>query len=61
MTPDTAASVADLVAWPIVRGHLQRSLQELKQRVEARPTVRSAPAVGKRRHHTGRATKARQQ
>jgi len=29
-------SVADLVAWPIVRGHLQRSLQKLKPRLETR-------------------------
>jgi len=34
-------SVADLAAWPIVRGHLQRSLEELKRRVEMRPPVRS--------------------
>ena len=54
-------SVADLVAWPIVRGHLQHSLKELKHQVETRPTVRSAPAVGKRRHRTARVTKARRQ
>jgi uncharacterized membrane protein len=54
-------SVADLVAWPIVRGHLQRSLQELKHRVETRPTVRFASAVEKRPHHTERLTKARRQ
>ena len=47
-------SIADLVAWPIVRGHLQRSLEALKQRVETRPRPRSTTAVGKRRHATGR-------
>jgi len=52
-------SIADLIAWPIVRGHLQHSLQELKHRVETRPTVRSEPAVGKRRHHTQRVTKTK--
>jgi uncharacterized membrane protein len=52
-------SVADLVAWPIVRGHLQRSLEELKQRVETRPTVRSEPAVDKRRHHAEGVTKTK--
>jgi uncharacterized membrane protein len=52
-------SIADLVAWPIVRGHLQRSLGELKQRVETPPTARSASTVGKRRQHTERVTKAR--
>ena len=52
-------SIADLIAWPIVRGHLQRSLQELKHRVETRPTVRSRRAVGRRRHHTQRVTKTK--
>jgi uncharacterized membrane protein len=52
-------SIADLVAWPIVRGHLQRSLEELKHRVETRPTVRSEPAVGNRRHHIEGARKVR--
>ncbi len=52
-------SIADLVAWPIVRGHLQRSLEELKHRLETAPTVRRKPAVGKRRHHTERVRKAR--
>jgi uncharacterized membrane protein len=52
-------SIADLVAWPIVRGHLQRSLRELKHRVETRPMVRSEPAVNERRHHAGRVSKAR--
>jgi uncharacterized membrane protein len=51
-------SIADLVAWPIVRGHLRRSLQELKRRVEMRPTVGSKPGVGKRRHHTQGVTRA---
>jgi uncharacterized membrane protein len=51
-------SIADLVAWPIVRGHLRRSLQELKHRVETRPAVRSAPAVEKRRRYTGGRRKA---
>jgi uncharacterized membrane protein len=46
-------SIADLVAWPIVRGHLQRSLQALKHGVETRPRARSARAVVKRRHDTG--------
>ena len=50
-------SIADLVAWPIVSGQLQRSLQELKQRVETLPTVRPAPGVGKRRHRTQRVAK----
>lgn len=45
-------SIADLVAWPIVRGHLRRSLQELKHQVETRPILRSEPAVGRRRHHS---------
>ncbi len=41
--------IADLVAWPIVRGHLQRSLQELAWRVETPPTIPSVtPAT--RRH-----------
>ena len=52
-------SIADLVAWPIVRGHLQRSLQELKHRVETWPTVRSESAVDRRRHYTGGLRKAR--
>jgi len=52
-------SIADLVAWPIVRGHLQRSLAELKRRVETRPRVRAQPAVVKRQHRTARVTKAR--
>jgi uncharacterized membrane protein len=49
--------IADLVAWPIVRGHLQRSLQELARRVEQQWTTRSA-APGAR-HHTGRTRTAR--
>ena len=53
-------SIADLVAWPIVRGHLRRSLEDLKHRVETLPMARSEPAVGKRRHHTEGVTKARQ-
>ena len=52
-------SVVDLVAWPIVRSHLQRSLEELKHRVETRPSVRSEPAVGKRRHQAERVTELR--
>jgi len=52
-------SIADLIAWPIVRGHLQRSLEELKHRVETLSTVRRTPAVGKRRHHSQRVTKAK--
>ena len=52
---------ADLVAWPIVRGHLQRSLEELKHRIETLPAVRSEAAAGKRRHHIGVPTKARRQ
>lgn len=52
-------SVADLIAWPIVRGHLQRSLEELKHRVETRPTVRPDAAVRKRRRHTEPVTKAK--
>ena len=47
-------SIADLIAWPIVRNHLQRSLQALKQRAETRPHTRSAPAVDTRRQDTGR-------
>ena len=54
-------SVADLVAWPIVRGHLQRSLEKLKHRVEALPPLGSEPAVDKRRHRSERVTKARRQ
>jgi len=53
--------IADLVAWPIVRGHLQRSLQELARRVEQLPATRSAGAPGKRQHRTGRARTARRQ
>lgn len=52
-------SIADLVAWPIVRGHLQRSLEELKHRVETLPSVRSAPAVGKRRRHNAGTTRTK--
>ena len=52
-------SIADLVAWPIVRGHLQRSLAELKHRIETLPAVRSEAAAGKRRHHTQGVAKAR--
>jgi uncharacterized protein YndB with AHSA1/START domain len=49
--------IADLVAWPIVRGHLQRSLQELARRVETPPAARSgAPAT---RHHAGPTRTAR--
>ena len=54
-------SIADLVAWPIVRGHLQRSLEELKHRIETLPAVRSEPAASKRRHRTEGLTKARRQ
>jgi len=52
--------IADLVAWPIVRGHLQRSLEELARRVEQLPT-RSASALRARQHCTGRARTARRQ
>jgi uncharacterized membrane protein len=52
-------SIADLVAWPIVRGHLQRSLEELKQRVETLPSARSGSTVDKRRHHTEGVTRVR--
>ena len=45
-------SIADLIAWPIVRGHLQRSLQELARQVEKPPPTRSAARAT--RHHTGR-------
>jgi hypothetical protein len=53
-------SVADLAAWPIVRGHLQRSLETLKHRVETRPPVRSelehaSPHVPARRSQNPRA------
>ena len=51
--------IADIVAWPIVRGHLQRSLQELARRVETPPATRTT-APG-RRHHTGRTRIARRQ
>ena len=47
-------SIADLVAWPIVRRHLRRSLQALKQRIETRPRARSPRARDTRRHATGR-------
>jgi uncharacterized membrane protein len=33
--------LADRVAYPTVRGHLERSLRELKRHVEARPRTRS--------------------
>ena len=52
-------SIADLVAWPIVRGHLQRSLGELKQRVETPPTARSGSTASTRRHRTARVTRVR--
>ncbi len=52
-------SIADLVAWPIVRARLQGSLGELKHRIETLPAVRSAPAVGKRRRHTEGTTKTK--
>jgi uncharacterized membrane protein len=52
-------SIADLVAWPIVRGRLQRSLEQLKQRVETPPTARSESTVGKRRRHPAGVTRAR--
>jgi len=44
--------IADLVAWPIVRGHLQRSLQELARRIETPPAARSAAPIPQ--PHTGR-------
>lgn len=51
--------IADLVAWPIVRGHLQRSLQQLARRVEMpRPTRPAAPEA---RRHTKRTRAARRQ
>jgi uncharacterized membrane protein len=52
-------SIADWVAWPIVSGHLQRSLEELKQQLETPPTARSESTVGKRRHRTERVTKTK--
>jgi uncharacterized membrane protein len=36
-----AALLADRVALPIVRGHLERSLEKLKRRVEALPVART--------------------
>jgi uncharacterized protein YndB with AHSA1/START domain len=51
--------LADLVAWPIVRGHLQRSLQELARRVETPPTTRSVAPVA--RHYSARTRTARAQ
>jgi len=54
-------SIADLVAWPIVRGHLQRSLQALKRGVETRPHTRSARFGGKQRRSTGGREKKRAQ
>jgi len=52
-------SIVDLVAWPIVRGHLQRSLQMLARRVEALPATRSAAAPRPRRQHRERSRSAR--
>jgi uncharacterized membrane protein len=49
--------IADLVAWPIVRAHLQRSLLELARRVDTSPATRSGAPVT--RHHTGRTRTAR--
>ncbi len=46
--------IVDLVAWPIVRGHLQRSVHELAQRVETLPSTRS-----RTRYHSGRTRIAR--
>ncbi len=51
--------IADLIAWPIVRGHLQRSLQGLARRVETLPTARSAGALGTRQHPADRTRTAR--
>ena len=52
-------SLADLVAWPIVRGHLQRSLEQLKHQVETLQTLQPKPTAGKRRHHTERVNKTK--
>ena len=40
--------LADLLAFPVVKGHLQRSLNALKEQVEARPRarVRRVPGPG---------------
>lgn len=46
--------IVDLIAWPMVRARLQRSLQELAQRVEAYPTPRSAATLAARQPHSGR-------
>ena len=51
--------IADLVAWPIVRGHLQRSLEELARRVEMPRATRSAAPAARR--HTRRVRAARRQ
>ena len=42
-------SIADLIAWPIVRGHLQRSLQALAARLETLPEIRQVAGQGRRR------------
>ena len=52
-------SIADLVAWPIVSGHLQRSLGELQRRVETSPIARSRSTGGTRRQRTEPVTRAR--
>jgi uncharacterized membrane protein len=53
--------IADVIAWPIVRRQLQRSLQELARRVETLATTRSAAVLGTRQHHIGRPRTARRQ
>ncbi len=41
-------SIADLVAWPMVSAHLQRSLGKLAQQIEVRIPPTAARATGKR-------------
>lgn len=50
-------SVADLVAAPIVRGHLERSLQELKRRVEKRTADAHGQTRGRLRRFPARSAK----
>ncbi len=54
-------SIADLVAWPMVRARLQRSLGKLAQQIEGRPITRSAATLLVQQHRSGRARTARRQ
>jgi uncharacterized membrane protein len=53
--------IADIIAWPIVRRQLQRSLRQLAQRVETLPAIRPAAVLGTRQRHIGRPRTTRRQ